>query len=350
MSRQNESKTPTMSFNNILQIICIGSIGGIGVAFLSTHDYSLSMALSGIAIGLWITILILYGETTFLKKIRHLQFAYFFLIKTAYYTVVILLVMALFFLFRYLTGDKVDLPAHRIIAILLGSFSVGAFSNFTTMLRRMLGQNVMFSFFTGRYHKPVREDRIFMFLDIASSTTIAEKIGDLNFHIFLNDFYYDTSEAIVAFQGEIYKYVGDEVIVTWKNPAGFDDERCIRCFFAIQKAIAERSGYYLGKFGFVPQFRSGIHFGPVVVGEMGDLKMEIAFLGDTVNTTARVQEACKVYNKALIVSGEVLSHLNLSREFVATRLDETQLRGRETLSTLFSIEKNKGIESRPPLC
>jgi adenylate cyclase len=339
MNRQSESKTPTMSFNNILRIIFIGSIGGIGVAFLSTHDYSLSMALSGIAIGLWITILILSGESTILKKVRHLQFAYFFLIKTAYYTVAILLVMTLFFLFRYLTGDKVDLPTNRIMAILLGSFSVGAFSNFTTMLRRMLGQNVMFDFFTGKYHKPVREDRIFMFLDIASSTTIAEKIGDLKFHAFLNDFYYDVTEPILSFKGEIHKYVGDEVIVTWKNPTGFDDKNCIRCFFAIQKAIAERSGYYLRKFGFVPQFRAGIHFGPVVVGEMGDLKMEIAFLGDTVNTTARVQEACKTYGKSLVVSGETLQQLHLSDEFSAEKLGETQLRGKETINTLYSIEK-----------
>jgi adenylate cyclase len=350
MSRQSESKTPTMYLTSILRMIIIGSVGGIGVAFLSTHDYSLSTALSGIAVGLWITILVLYGEATFLKRIGHLQFAYFFLIKTAYYTVVILLVTTLLFLFRYFTDGNIDLSSNRTMAILSGSFSISAFINFTNMLRRMLGQNVMLNFFTGTYHKPVHEDRIFMFLDVASSTTIAEKIGDLNFHAFLNDFYYDLTEPILQHKGEIYKYVGDEIIITWKNPAGFESERCLRCFFAIEEIIASRKDYYLKKFNYIPRFRAGIHFGPVVVGEMGDLKMEIAFLGDTVNTTARVQEACKTYGKSLVVSGETLQQLSLSDEFSAEKLGETQLRGRETISTLFSIEKNKGIESTRALC
>jgi len=59
---------------------------------------------------------------------------------------------------------------------------------FVLMLRRMLGPNVLLNFFTGRYHTPVEEERIFLFVDIVSSTTIAEKIGDLNFHVFLNDY------------------------------------------------------------------------------------------------------------------------------------------------------------------
>jgi adenylate cyclase len=133
--------------------------------------------------------------------------------------------------------------------------------------------------------------------------------------------------------------VGDEVIISWKSPAGFINARCIRCFFAIQKAIEKRSSYYLEKFGFVPQFRAGIHFGPVVVGEMGDLKMEIAFLGDTVNTTARVQEACKTFNKVLVVSGEVLDKLYLPADnYAVIKLGETKLRGKETLISLYNVE------------
>jgi adenylate cyclase len=37
--------------------------------------------------------------------------------------------------------------------------------------------------------------------------------------------------------------------------------------------------------------RAGLHCGPVVIGEMGSLKKEIVFLGDTVNTTARIQNS-----------------------------------------------------------
>jgi adenylate cyclase len=77
---------------------------------------------------------------------------------------------------------------------------------------------------------------------------------------------------------------------------------------------------------------------------MGDLKMEIAFLGDTVNTTARVQEACKTHNKDLIVSGEALNQIDLPAKYIATKLGETQLRGREAKSSLYSIEKKAAAE------
>jgi adenylate cyclase len=249
-----------------------------------------------------------------------------------------------FALFRYIEDGAIILTTHRAIVILIGSFGVSLVISFGNMLRRMLGGDALLNFITGKYHKPVHEERFIMFLDIASSTTIAEKIGNLNFHVFLNDFFYDTSAAIVESQGEIYKYVGDEVIVSWKYLPESSNAGCINCFFAIRDAIDAKSDHYQQKFGFVPQFRAGIHFGTLVIGEMGDLKMEIAFLGDTVNTTARVQEACKAYNRDLIISGEALNQIDLPDEYVATKLGETQLRGREAKSSLYSIEKKAATE------
>jgi len=81
-------------------------------------------------------------------------------------------------------------------------------------INRLIGGRIFLSFFTGRYHKPIEEDRIFMFLDLKSSTAIAEKIGHINFHKFINDFLFTISEAIISNRGEIYKYVGDEIIIT----------------------------------------------------------------------------------------------------------------------------------------
>jgi adenylate cyclase len=42
-----------------------------------------------------------------------------------------------------------------------------------------------------------------------------------------------------------------------------------------------------------PQVRASLHCGPVVVGEMGSVKKEIALLGDTLNTAARLVDACR---------------------------------------------------------
>jgi adenylate cyclase len=62
-------------------------------------------------------------------------------------------------------------------------------SLFYSEISEFIGQNALISFFTGKYHEPVEEERIFMFLDMKSSTTIAEKLGHLNYFGFLREYY-----------------------------------------------------------------------------------------------------------------------------------------------------------------
>jgi len=177
-----------------------------------------------------------------------------------------------------------------------------------------------------------------MFLDIVSSTTIAERIGHLKFHSFLDEFFCDITDAILAAGGEIYKYVGDEVIVNWKLSDATENDRCIHSFFKIKKSIKDKEEKYLKKFGFIPHYRAGVHCGTVVVGEMGDFKREIAFLGDTVNTTARIQEATKNYDKDLLISSDMVERLSLPTDYQAEKLGMIKLRGKEEEIGLYSVE------------
>jgi len=59
-----------------------------------------------------------------------------------------------------------------------------------------------------------------MFIDLNDSTTIAEKIGDIEYNKFLNNFFYDITDSIIENYGRIYRYVGDEVVVSWKLKKG----------------------------------------------------------------------------------------------------------------------------------
>ena len=57
--------------------------------------------------------------------------------------------------------------------------------------------------------------------------------------------------------------------------------------------MAEVGPAYEREFGLRAAFRVGLHSGPVVVGEMGTIKKEIALIGDTLNTAARIVDACR---------------------------------------------------------
>jgi adenylate cyclase len=219
------------------------------------------------------------------------------------------------------------------VALLVGTFffSVNA----------LLGRRILFNFFSGRYHRPREEQRIFIFLDLTSSTTIAERIGHIRFHEFLNDFIFDITDIIIDSYGEIYKYVGDEVIAVWFLKGRNANSACLACYFDILDRLETRRDYYEKAYGFVPAFKAGIHCGPVVAGEMGDDKKEIAFLGDVVNTTARIQEEAKRLGKGLLISRSLLGAMELPAGITSQSVGTVKLRGKESGLELFSVDSTR---------
>jgi adenylate cyclase len=197
---------------------------------------------------------------------------------------------------------------------------------------RLIGGPLLASIVLGTYHRPVREQLIVMFLDIADSTPLAEKLGELRVHDFITRFFFDIDEPINDHGGSVLSYVGDEVIVTW--PVTDDPARnaqCLACFFAIETKIADLSNKYKDEFDTVPRFRAGLHSGPVIVSECGGFKRQLAYFGDTMNVSARLCEYCKVSDCNLIVSGDVLSRLTVPRNIQLGVGQSIALRGRHGL-------------------
>jgi class 3 adenylate cyclase len=219
-----------------------------------------------------------------------------------------------------------ELP--RILALALsGSLVTGAIFEF----RRLVGGRVLGSFLLGTYHRPRREQRIVMFLDIAGSTALAEQLGELRVHDLITRFFFDIDRPIADHDGEVHSYVGDEVIVTW--PLSNNAQRNARslcCFFAVQDTMTELAPAYTHEFGAVPNFRAGVHAGPVVVSECGDAKRQIALFGDTMNVAARLCEHTKAAGEALVASAEMLNGAAIPDGLSVGALETMTLRGRQT--------------------
>lgn len=210
-------------------------------------------------------------------------------------------------------------------------------SIFYAEISENVGHGVLMNFFTGKYHAPVEEKRIFMFLDMKSSTTIAEELGHIEYFKMLREYYADISKSIVEYSGEVYQYVGDEIIVSWKYKDGTKNNNCVKCFFAMKEDLRERSDWYEEKFGVVPTFKAGIHFGKVTTGEVGVLKKDIMFTGDVLNATARIQGLCNTYGVDLLISADLMESLNLDSEFQVEFLGQNELRGRKENIELYTI-------------
>ncbi|MDQ3683293.1 MAG: hypothetical protein M3352_09505 [Bacteroidota bacterium] len=96
-----------------------------------------------------------------------------------------------------------------------------------------------------------------MFLDINSSTSIAEQLGNETYHSLLKDFFSDITLPILENKGNIYQYVGDEVIVAWNYEDGKEDIHCLKCFFDMKLYIHKKKDKYLHRYGLVPLFKAG---------------------------------------------------------------------------------------------
>ena len=194
-------------------------------------------------------------------------------------------------------------------------------------------------YIAGLYHMPKEVERIFMFADMKSSTSIAEKIGNLKFGMLLQDFYSDISDAISLAKGEVYGYVGDEIIITWKHKHAVKNNQCIRCFFGMQGSILKRSDHYLKKYGIIPEIKAGMHAGKVVIMWVGDQKKEIVYLGDVLNTTSRIEAECNRLGEEFLVSGQVISQLPHLDGLTARPIGEIGLRGKEEKVSLYGLRE-----------
>lgn len=309
--------------------------------------------LNGSLIGLFIGLGITIGEfTIFQFHLRRLRFTFFVSIQTLYYLItihiavfgVMLLHLVMFHgktfggalvsdeLTRYLYGPEFfKISGYALVFIFIVTF--------LRRLNRMLGQNALLNFITGKYHMPVEEERVFMFLDLKASTTIAEKLGHKQYHRFLDDFFYDITPAIVESKGEIYQYVGDEVVVTWTSDRGLRDANCINCYFRATAAVAQVVDRYERRYGFVPAFKAGYHIGTVITGLIGDIKRDIVFHGDAVNTASRIRSECTTFNRPLLLSRELLTHLPISHYLTPESIGKIKLRGKRGEVELYSIKE-----------
>jgi adenylate cyclase len=271
------------------------------------------------------------------QRDRNLPLIVIILFQPVLYSLVI---VALYLILSALFLDIDDIWKDGLVLQTL-VFSLGMTFLFISMenVNRILGQKLMMRLITGVYHKPVREKRFVMFLDLADSTGIAEKLGDLRFHSFLQNFFNDITEPVLESKAEIYKYVGDEIILTWVRKKALKDAGVLFLYNEILGTIENKKEKYRKNFdGVVPVFRAGLHYGPLVVGEMGDFRQEIAFLGDVMNTASRIQASCKALDSGFLVSDAVLQQFHDLPDGLQARSHGTiALRGKEQKLELFSL-------------
>lgn len=291
---------------------------------------------------------VIYGFVDVLldqRWLRKRSFGSIIIIKGAIHLVIILLISILVRIEAFdkmeieITSESLSLSIvnAQTLIILLYTTSISFLLNFSRQITLKFGPGNLTKFLTGQFHHPKEETRIFMFLDMRDSTTYAEKLGHVKFGELIQDCFSDLT-VIENRQAEVYQYVGDEAIVYWKVETGLHNCNCIMSCLDFANQLKNRDDHYQDKYGVSPEFKAGINIGHVTVTEIGDIKRDLAFLGDTMNTAARIQDQCNIYQKDLLIS-EALHHaLPACSSLKRTSVGSMILKGKQQSIQLYSVE------------
>ena len=191
-----------------------------------------------------------------------------------------------------------------------------------------MGPGILVSWLLGRYRRPRQEELIFMFLDLRDSTALGERLGDLRFSDMIREFFADITGPVIESRGRVSHFIGDAVVLYWTLPQGLAGNQFARCFYHFRAVLESRSEHYIAKYGVVPGFKAGAHFGTVVATEVGKIKSEIVFHGDVLNTTARIQDRCGAFDCDFLVSAALAERMERVPWATVTDLGESPMKGK----------------------
>ena len=213
------------------------------------------------------------------------------------------------------------------------------FATFSAQVVMLIGTRNFRRLLVGQYRQPREIYAVFMFADIRSSTTIAEKLGHELFSAFLRDFFNDVADAIYHANGEIYQYVGDEVVIVWPGDTEKNRTSWLACYQGMVQDLKDKSHVYRKKYGLIPVFKAGVHSGLVVVTEVGTLQKAHVYHGDVLNTASRIQSKCNEFGFNLLVSEQLASKLSKTSTNDFQKVGAVHLRGKSETVVVYGFDK-----------
>jgi adenylate cyclase len=312
---------------------------GVHVSF---YQFAFTFGLVGLLIG---GILIFYLKPAFYRQPLWLSIILKLVIAFLLFFVVAFILLMIYFLIHYTKGIN-----HYFHSFFTKMVYTNAFVSFIidmglmTLISIVLlevtdkyGPGMFWLLLSGEYHRPKIENRIFIFLDINESTSIAEALGHEKYFRMLRDFFSDITLPVLANDGEIYQYAGDEVLLTWPNTPEnkIKSLKFIRNTYYLLERLGKR---YQKKYNHLPKFKAGIHAGEVTAGFVGLIKKELIYSGDTMNTTARIRSMCNDLNESFILSEDFMNDFHQPFGYQISKIGTMELKGRLEPVKLFALK------------
>jgi class 3 adenylate cyclase/tetratricopeptide (TPR) repeat protein len=184
-----------------------------------------------------------------------------------------------------------------------------------------------------------------LFADVASYTSMSEKLDPEEVHQIMDGCFKILMEEIHKYEGTINQFTGDGIMALFGAPVAHEDhaQRACRAALAIQAAMVGYGARIESAWDCDFKMRLGLNSGTVIVGAIGDdLRMDYTAVGDTTNLAMRVETMAQ--------PGSVLVSQNtqrLVREYFELKpLDPVRVKGKEMPQKVFELIKSSEVETR----
>lgn len=217
------------------------------------------------------------------------------------------------------------------------TFLAAVLANFIRLVSFKIGRGMPTNFFLGLYYQPKLVERIFIFLNISNADHVLKKNNLETYHQFIHEIYCAISVAAIHHNAYVYEYVDDQMIVYWK--ANHKARSSSWLFFCkeISTVMRNRQDYTEKTYGIVPKLRCVLHGGNVIQAEIGELKTEIVFHGDVLNTAARMMSVAHEKKQEFVASQYIVDRLTPPDEKIHHPIGEIELRGKQIPVSLYSM-------------
>jgi len=150
-------------------------------------------------------------------------------------------------------------------------------------------------------------DAAVLFVDIVGFTQLASERRPAEVIEILRGFHGRMEAEVFRHGGTLDKYLGDGLMATFGTPMPTDQDaiNALRCARAMIKTLADWNAERTAAGEPAIKGSFGLHFGPVVVGNIGANRLEFAVLGNTVNVSSRMEKLTRDLSVALAMSGEL---------------------------------------------
>jgi len=231
------------------------------------------------------------------------------------------------------------LSSQEIMIFFIFMFISSFLITFARSVSKKFGSRVLINSVLGKYQDPTEEERIFMFIDLKSATTLAEELGHFSYSGFLRDYFQLLSNCCVENRGEVYQFAGDGVILTWTMASCRRRARPVLCYFDAVQCFRKTRRRFEKKYGTYPHFKAALHVGRVVSTEVGNYGSEMAYHGDALNTTARLQSLCNLLKRDALMSETFVRKMPHLEGYTAEPQGSFQLKGKNRDLEVFSLEE-----------